>query len=52
MDSLAIGFYFTMFAAWITHVITCFNDEAWGLLIAGAIAFPVAVVNGIYIWFT
>jgi len=44
--------FYIGFAAWLTHVISCFADEAWGLLIAGALMFPVAVVNGIYIWFT
>ena len=41
---------FMLFAAWLTHVIHCFQAEAWGLLIGGAIFFPVAVVNGIGIW--
>ena len=50
MDTLII--YMVFFAAWLTHVVTCFNDEAWGLLIAGALMFPIAIVNGIYIWFT
>lgn len=38
-------------ASWFTHVVTCFTEEAWGFLIAGAIAFPVAIVHGIGIWF-
>ena len=50
MDTLII--YMVFFAAWLTHVVHCFNDEAWGLLIAGAVMFPVAVVNGFYIWLT
>lgn len=36
--------------AWLTHVVVCINDAAWGLLIAGAIFFPVGVVNGVGIW--
>ena len=52
MDGLfAAAFGITMFAAWLTHVIHCFTTEAWGLLIGGAIFFPVAIVNGIGIWF-
>ena len=39
------------FAAWLTHVVHCFTTEAWGLLIGGAIFFPIAIVNGIGIWF-
>jgi hypothetical protein len=38
-------------AAWLTHVITCFSDERWGFLIAGALFFPVAIVHGFGIWF-
>jgi len=38
-------------ASWLTHVVHCFIAEAWGLLIGGAIFFPIAVVNGIGIWF-
>ena len=45
-------FYITFFAAWVTHVVHCFSEEVWGLLIAGALMFPIAIVNGFYIWFT
>jgi hypothetical protein len=38
------------FAAWLTHVITCFATGAWGFLLAGAIFFPVGVIHGIGIW--
>ena len=38
-------------AAWITHLVVCFQHDPWGFLIAGAIFFPVAVVHGIGIWF-
>jgi len=38
-------------AAWTTHVITCFTEEAWGFLIAGAIMFPVAWAHGTWLWF-
>lgn len=37
--------------AWGTHVITCIQDGSWGFLIAGAIAFPVAIIHGVGIWF-
>jgi len=36
---------------WFTHIITCIGDQAWGLLIAGAIFFPVGIVHGIGVWF-
>jgi hypothetical protein len=38
------------FSAWITHVITCIKDDRIGLLIAGAIAFPIGVIHGWGIW--
>ena len=37
--------------AMLTHIINCINTEAWLLLIAGAIAAPIGVINGIGIWF-
>lgn len=37
-------------ASWITHLVTCFTEEAWGFLIAGAIFFPVAIVHGTGVW--
>lgn len=39
------------FPAWLTHIYVCFTDDRWGFLIAGAIAFPIAVVHGWGIWF-
>lgn len=39
------------FAAWLTHIVDCLKDEQWGFLIAGALAFPIAVIHGIGIWF-
>jgi hypothetical protein len=38
-------------AAWLTHVFTCLANGEWGFLIAGALAFPIAIVHGIGIWF-
>ena len=40
----------TSTAAWFTHLYVCFSDDRWGFLIAGAIAFPIAIVHGIGIW--
>ena len=39
-----------MIASWFQHLYTCFSDERWGFLIAGAIFFPVAIVHGVGIW--
>ena len=38
-------------AAWLTHLFTCLAAGAWGLLIAGALFFPVGIVHGIASWF-
>lgn len=43
-------FMIAMFAAWVTHIVTCFKTDAWGFLIAGAIAAPIGVIHGIGIW--
>ena len=43
--------YIWILAAWLTHVIVCFAAGAWGLLIAGAIMFPIAWVHGTWLWF-
>jgi hypothetical protein len=37
--------------AWLTHIIYCFGNLAWGFLIAGALFFPVGIFHGIYLWF-
>jgi hypothetical protein len=47
---MAVLLYIAIFAAWLTHVITCFTHAAYGLLIAGAIFFPVGIVHGICVW--
>lgn len=51
--SAAIGglIFVACIAAWFTHLYTCFTDERWGFLIAGAIFFPIAIVHGVGIWF-
>jgi hypothetical protein len=51
---LYAAFYLGMFAlfagAWLQHLYTCFTNEKWGFLIAGALFFPVAIVHGWGIW--
>ena len=39
------------FAAWLTHVFTCFANAMWGFLVAGAIFFPIGILHGLYLWF-
>lgn len=50
-DVSGAAVFVVLLAAWLTHVITCFNQAWWGFLIAGAIFAPVAVLHGFYIWF-
>jgi hypothetical protein len=52
MDAL-LGLFIgaLLISLWITHLITCFAAEAWGLLIAGALFFPVAIVHGAFTLF-
>ena len=45
----AIGL--TVFAAWLTHIIFCLNNSLWGILIAGAVMFPIGIIHGFMIWF-
>jgi len=40
------------FAAWLNHIFTCFSQEMWGFLIAGALFFPIGILHGFYLWFT
>lgn len=46
-----VAFFILMFSAWITHIVNCLSDERWGFLIAGALAFPIAIIHGVGIWF-
>ena len=46
-----ILFLFTMFAAWLTHIIHCLLTAKYLLLIAGAFIAPVGVIHGIGLWF-
>ncbi len=50
-ELIAIIFVLACFAAWITHIVVCLSEEAWGFLIAGAIMFPIAVIHGFGLWF-
>ena len=41
----------TLFAGWFNHVITCFQDDSWSFLIAGALFAPLGALHGIWLWF-
>jgi tetrahydromethanopterin S-methyltransferase subunit E len=43
-------FFVIFFGAWLTHIINCLQNERWGFLIAGAIAFPIAIIHGWGLW--
>ena len=47
---LGIGFALACFFAWLTHVVVCIADGVWGLLIGGAVFFPIGIVHGFGIW--
>ncbi len=49
--SLAVLIVGGGFAAWVTHIVDCFQDGEWGFLLVGALFFPLAVIHGIGIWF-
>ena len=36
---------------WLTHIVYCFTHAAWGLLIGGALFFPVGIIHGWGRWF-
>jgi hypothetical protein len=38
------------FLAWLTHIFVCIKAATWGLLIAGAIMFPIGIIHGIGVW--
>ncbi len=38
------------FLAWCTHIVFCFVNGAWALLLAGAIFFPIGIGHGIWLW--
>ena len=48
-----MGYLFVIacFIAWLTHIFTCFEQGLWGLLVAGAIFFPIGILHGFYLWF-
>jgi predicted membrane channel-forming protein YqfA (hemolysin III family) len=50
-DAFAIIGFGWIALAWFTHVVTCLKTASWGVLLAGAIFFPVGCVHGTGIWF-
>jgi hypothetical protein len=48
--AIQLGCLLVAFCAWITHVVTCIQQDRIPMLIAGAIAFPIGVIHGWGIW--
>lgn len=48
---VGIGLLVAAVAAWFTHVVVCLKAGTWGILIAGAILFPIGIIHGIGLWF-
>ena len=46
-----LGFIFTIFASWITHVIVSIQTASWVLLVVGIFVPPIGWVHGIGYWF-
>jgi hypothetical protein len=44
--------FFLCFAAWLTHIFTCFGQGLWLFLLAGAIFVPIGILHGFYLWFS
>jgi len=47
----ALIIWLLLVAAWLTHVCVSIGEHAWGLLIAGAIVFPIGIIHGVGLWF-
>ncbi|MEE9481908.1 hypothetical protein [Methylobacterium ajmalii] len=45
-----VALYTVPFCAWLTHVVVCFRAGNYLAMVAGAIAFPIAVIHGWLIW--
>ncbi len=46
-----LGFIFTIFASWITHVIVSIQTASWVLLVVGIFVPPIGWIHGIGYWF-
>lgn len=37
-------------AAWMQHILTTAGSQRWGVMLFGAIVFPIGVLHGLCIW--
>ena len=58
MDKFGVGALIAMFglfcasvAGWITHIVYCFQQHEYVLLLVGALVAPVGTIHGWGIWF-
>jgi hypothetical protein len=38
-------------SSWLTHVIYCFQENEFLMLIAGAVFVPLGMLHGVFLWF-
>lgn len=50
-DLFGISLFFACLAGWLTHIYVCITAASYGLLIAGAIFFPIGILHGWGVWF-
>lgn len=50
IGAMGILFWMACIAAWLTHIVYCLEHNRWGFLIAGALAFPIAIIHGFIVW--
>lgn len=48
---LGLGTFFTVAAAWITHILVSIKTSSWILLIIGIFVPPIGWIHGIGYWF-
>jgi len=46
-----LGIVIAAIAGWITHIIYCFQQHEYVLLLAGALIAPVGAIHGWGLWF-
>jgi hypothetical protein len=50
-DFLGTAVVVAAIGAWLTHIFTCLADGSIGLLVAGALMFPIGIIHGFGLWF-
>ncbi|WP_199097154.1 hypothetical protein [Dyella sp. ASV21] len=50
MDKLIPTIVVACMLAWITHIVVCLAQAKIGILIAGALLFPIGIIHGFYCW--